>query len=96
MMEENEQKDNLISKDIPEEGENKIEEKVKKALVDIRRGLAQDGGDVELVEVTPQGVVKLKLTGACAHCPMATITMSYMVEAILKEQVPEVKEVRSV
>ncbi len=68
---------------------------VEKALAKIRPALQADGGDVELVDVKG-GVVRLKLTGACGGCPMAAITLKQGVERILKEQLPEVKEVVAV
>ena len=64
-------------------------------LAQIRPALQADGGDVELVDVS-EGVVRLKLKGACSGCPMATITMQRGIERILKEQIPEVKEVIAV
>jgi Fe-S cluster biogenesis protein NfuA len=72
-----------------------MNEKVKAALSEIRPALQADGGDVELVDVTG-GIVKVKLTGACGGCPMATITLKKGIERILKEKVPEVKEVVAV
>ncbi|MFA5276165.1 MAG: NifU family protein [Candidatus Omnitrophota bacterium] len=70
-----------------------MREKVEKALDKIRPMLMADGGNVELVEVTADGVVKLKLTGTCGCCPMAQMTLKNGVEKILKQEVPEVKEV---
>ena len=70
-----------------------MREKVEKALEKIRPMLAADGGDVDLVEVTADGVVKLKLTGTCGCCPMSQMTLKMGVEKILKAEVPEVKEV---
>ncbi len=72
-----------------------MREKVETALAKIRPSLQADGGDVELVDVN-EGVVKLKLTGACMGCPMATITLQHGIERTLKEQIPEVKEVIAV
>jgi Fe-S cluster biogenesis protein NfuA len=72
-----------------------VNEKVKAALDKIRPSLQADGGDVELVEVK-DGVVSVKLTGACGHCPMSTMTLKKGIERILKEQVPEVKQVIAV
>ena len=69
-----------------------MKEKVEAVLNKIRPSLAADGGDVELVEVK-DGVVKVKLTGACAGCPMSTITLKNGIERILKQEIPEVKEV---
>jgi Fe-S cluster biogenesis protein NfuA len=72
-----------------------VKEKVEAALAQIRPALQADGGDVELVDVS-QGVVKLKLRGACAGCPMSTMTLRHGIERVLREQVPEVKEVVAV
>jgi Fe-S cluster biogenesis protein NfuA len=71
-------------------------EEVKKVLELIRPNLQADGGDVELVEVTEDGVVKVKLVGACGHCPMSTMTLKMGIERTLMEKVPGVKEVISV
>ena len=70
-----------------------MKEKVEKALEKIRPMLAADGGNVELVEVTPDGVVKLKLTGSCGCCPMSQMTLKMGIERILKQEVPAIKEV---
>ena len=72
-----------------------MKEKVEAALALIRPALQADGGDVELVDVE-EGVVKLRLTGACAGCPVASMTLKQGIERVLKEQVPEVKEVVAV
>jgi len=72
-----------------------MREKVEATLAQIRPALQADGGDVELVDVN-DGVVKLKLKGACAGCPMATITLKNGIERVLKEQIPEVTEVIAV
>jgi Fe-S cluster biogenesis protein NfuA len=72
-----------------------VREKVEAALALIRPALQADGGDVELVDVE-QGVVKVRLKGACAGCPVATMTLKQGIERLLKEQVPEVKEVVAV
>jgi len=72
-----------------------MNEKVKAALDQIRPALQADGGDVELVDVK-DGTVRVKLTGACGGCPMATMTLKKGIERILKERVPEVKEVVAV
>ena len=72
-----------------------MREKVEAALAQIRPALQADGGDVELVDVN-DGVVKLKLKGTCAGCPMATITLRNGIERVLKEQIPEVEEVVAV
>ena len=72
-----------------------MKEKVEAALAQIRPALQADGGDVELVDVN-DGVVKLRLKGACSGCPMATITLQHGIERVLKERIPEVKEVIAV
>lgn len=73
-----------------------LKTKVEKTLEKIRPALQRDGGNVELVEVDDQGIVKVKLTGACDGCPMAGITLKQGIERILKQEIPEVKEVQSV
>jgi len=70
-----------------------MKEKVEKALEKIRPMLEADGGNVDLVEVTDDGIVKLKLTGTCSCCPMSQMTLKMGIERILKQEVPEVKEV---
>jgi len=72
-----------------------MKEKVELALAKIRPMLQADGGDVELVEVKG-GVVKLRLKGSCAGCPVAQMTLKQGIERVLKEQIPEVKEVVAV
>ncbi len=69
-----------------------MREKIEEALELIRPALRADGGDVELVDVN-DGVVKLRLTGACGGCPMASLTLRHMVERTLRERVPEIKDV---
>lgn len=73
-----------------------MKEQVEKSLARVREMLAVDGGSVELVEITPEGVVKVRLTGACGCCPMSQMTLKMGVERMLKEDVPQVKEVISV
>ena len=73
-----------------------MQEKVETALRKIRPSLQADGGDVELVEVTDDGVVKVRLTGACSGCPMAQMTLKAGIEKVLKEEVSEVKMVEAV
>lgn len=68
-------------------------EDVKKVLDMIRPALQNDGGDVELVDVSPDGIVKVRLLGACGHCPMSTMTLKMGIEKTLKDKVPGVKEV---
>jgi Fe-S cluster biogenesis protein NfuA len=72
-----------------------MQDKIAEVLDKIRPMLMRDGGDVELVEVN-DGTVKVKLTGACAGCPMSTMTLKMGIEKILKQEVPEVKEVVAV
>ncbi|HCC68481.1 MAG TPA: hypothetical protein DEP99_01125 [Nitrospiraceae bacterium] len=67
-------------------------EKVKQVIDEIRPMLKADGGDVELIEVMDDGTVKLRLLGACGHCPMSIMTLKMGIEKRLKERVPEVKE----
>jgi Fe-S cluster biogenesis protein NfuA len=76
--------------------ENIMKEQVIKALEKVRPGLQADGGDVELIDVSEDGVVKVKLTGACHGCPMSQMTLKMGIEKIIKQQVPSVKEVVSV
>lgn len=73
-----------------------MKEKVEAALNKIRPSLQADGGDVELIEVTSDGVVKVKLTGACRGCPMSQMTLKAGIEKVIKQEVPEVKEVIAV
>ena len=72
-----------------------MREKVEAALEQIRPALQRDGGNVELVDVS-EGVVKVRLTGACVGCPMSTMTLQNGIERVLKEQLPEIKEVIAV
>jgi len=72
-----------------------MKEKVEEALNKVRPSLVADGGNVELVDVE-DGVVKVKLTGACAGCPMSQMTLKMGIERFLKKEIPEVKEVVSV
>ncbi len=72
-----------------------MKERIEKALEKIRPSLQADGGNIELVDVT-DGVVKVRLTGACGGCPMSQMTLKMGVERALKQQVPEVKRVESV
>jgi len=69
-----------------------IKDKVESALQEIRPALQADGGGVDLVSVV-DGVVSVKLTGACGGCPMSTMTLKMGIERVLKEKIPEVKEV---
>jgi len=73
-----------------------MKEEVKNALDQIRPNLQADGGDVELVSISDDGVVDVRLKGACAGCPMSQMTLKMGIEKYLKKAVPEVKEVRAV
>jgi len=73
-----------------------LREKVEAALEKIKPGLQADGGDIELVNVTDDGVVQVRLLGSCAGCPMSQMTLTHYVEQTLKEMVPEVKMVQNV
>ena len=72
-----------------------MQDKVEEVLDKIRPVLIKDGGNVELVEVN-DGTVKVKLVGACAGCPLSTMTLKNGIERILKQEIPEVKEVVAV
>jgi Fe-S cluster biogenesis protein NfuA len=72
-----------------------MKEKVQEVINQIRPSLQADGGDVELVDISADGVVKVRLTGACHGCPMSQMTLKMGIEKYLKKQVPEVKEVIS-
>ncbi len=73
-----------------------MREKVEKVLEAVRPFLQADGGNVELVDITDDGIVKVRLTGACGSCPMSTMTLKMGVEKKLKEEIPEVKAVEQV
>ncbi|TES92135.1 MAG: NifU family protein [Candidatus Cloacimonadota bacterium] len=73
-----------------------MKEKVEAALEKIRPSLQADGGNVQLIDVTDDGVVKVKLIGACAGCPMSQMTLKAGIEKMLKEEIPGIKEVVSV
>ena len=73
-----------------------MKEKVQKVIDEIRPALQADGGNIELVDVQEDGVVKVRLMGACGSCPMSQLTLKRGVEARLKAKIPEVKEVVSV
>ena len=70
-----------------------LEEQVKTALENVRPSLQADGGDVEFVSVTEDGVVSVKLTGACGCCPRAHITLKMGIESYLKKEIPQVSSV---
>ena len=72
-----------------------MKEKIQIAIDRVRPSLQADGGDVELVDVK-DGIVSVRLTGACGGCPMATMTLKDGIERVIREEVPEVKEVVAV
>jgi Fe-S cluster biogenesis protein NfuA len=72
-----------------------MKEKIEKALADIRPSLQSDGGDVELVDVE-DGIVKVRLTGACSGCPMSQMTLKQGIETYIKKEVPEILSVEAV
>jgi len=73
-----------------------MRELVEKSLEKVREMLSAEGGNVELVEITEEGIVKVKLTGACGCCPMSQMTLKMGIERIIKKDVPQVKEVVAV
>lgn len=73
-----------------------MQEKVQAVLEQVRPMLQRDGGDVELVEVTADNIVKVRLQGACGSCPMSTVTLKMGIEKAIKEQIPEIVEVQQV
>ncbi len=72
-----------------------MKERVEEVIKKIRPMLKADGGDVELVDVSEDGVVKVRLQGACAGCPMSQMTLKNGIERLLKKEIPEVKSVES-
>ncbi len=73
-----------------------LKAKVLEALNEVRPALQRDGGDAELVEITDDGIVKVRLQGACHGCPMSQMTLKMGIEMHIKRKVPEIKEVVSV
>jgi Fe-S cluster biogenesis protein NfuA len=73
-----------------------MKEKIQAAIDKIRPMLKADGGDVELIDVSEDGVVQVRLQGACSGCPMSQMTLKNGIERIIKQEVPEVKAVESV
>lgn len=73
-----------------------MKEEVQKAIQELRPHLQADGGDVELVDVSDDGVVKVRLLGACEGCPMRQMTLTHGITRFLKKKVPEVKEVQAI
>ena len=74
-----------------------VDDKLKSILDQVRPALMRDGGNLELVKYDKKkGIVEIVLQGACAHCPFADITLKHMIEAEIKSQIPEIKEVIAV
>ena len=73
-----------------------MREKVEEVLGRVRPLLQRDGGDVELVDVQDDGIVKVRLTGACSGCPMSTMTLKNAIEETIKKELPEIKSVEQV
>ena len=72
------------------------ETNVLKVLISIRPYLKEDGGDVELVEITPENIVKVKLLGSCAECPLSIMTLRAGIERALIREIPQIRRVESV
>jgi Fe-S cluster biogenesis protein NfuA len=70
-----------------------LKERVEAVLSKVKPLLQRDGGDVELVDVQADGVVKVRLTGACSGCPMSTMTLKNAIEETIKKEIPEIKSV---
>jgi Fe-S cluster biogenesis protein NfuA len=73
-----------------------LKEQIEDALNKVRPSLQADGGDVELVDIDEEGVVKVRLTGACGGCPMSQMTLKMGIEKVLKQNVPEINSVEAV
>ncbi|MDY6820632.1 MAG: NifU family protein [Deferribacterota bacterium] len=73
-----------------------LKEKVEKILDEVRPMLKMEGGDVKLIDVTDEGIVKVQLTGACGSCPFSTMTLKHGIEVRIRKNIPEIKEVVAV
>ena len=73
-----------------------LKQKVEAALDEVRPTLQADGGNVDLISVSDEGKVTVRLTGACGGCPMSQMTLKMGIEKVIKQRVPEIKEVVSV
>jgi Fe-S cluster biogenesis protein NfuA len=73
-----------------------LRDRVAKVLNLIRPAVQSDGGDLELVEVTPEGVVRIRLHGACVGCPSSTMTLQVGIERNLKAHIPEIRAVEAI
>jgi len=78
------------------ENKESIMRKLHNIIEQVRPYLQQDGGDVNLVDLTDDGVVLVELTGACGSCPYSTMTLKNGIESVIKKAIPEIKEVRQV
>jgi len=81
---------------LTEQTDSDLTARVEEVLGMIRPNLQSDGGDVELVDVTEEGIVRVRLQGACHGCPMAAMTLQMGIERILRNEIPEVKGVENV
>ncbi len=81
---------------LSDEGKAAVQEKVKNALSQIRPYLQQDGGDVEYLDMTNEGVVIVRLKGHCGSCPHAMATLKQGIEQAIKRVIPEVKSVEKI
>lgn len=84
------------SHDMPAASAPSLQDRVTRVLNLIRPAVQSDGGDLELVDVTPEGIVKIRLHGACVGCPSSSMTLKVGIERNLKAHVPEIREVQSV
>ena len=78
------------------ENKESIMRKLRNIIEQVRPYLQQDGGDVNLVDLTDDGVVLVELTGACGSCPYSTMTLKNGIESVIKKAIPDIKEVRQV
>lgn len=79
----------------PQQAESSLQDRVERILNLIRPAVQADGGDLELVNITPDRVVQIRLHGACVGCPSSTITLKVGIERNLKEHIPEIRGVES-
>lgn len=75
---------------------HQLQDKILKALDEIRPALQKDGGDVEFIDVDQDNIVTVRLTGACENCPMSHVTLKEGIEKFLKSEIPAVKAVQAV
>lgn len=90
-------KKNTVSKKSPKSKKENSKEKLNKILDGIRPALERDGGNLELVKFDEKnGVVEISFQGACAHCPLADVTLHHLIEAEVRAQMPEIKTVKAI